>query len=80
MFYLIAVINGFAAGSCDVAFHVWILEMFQDGGGPLLQALHFSFGIGIAIAPLITASFLSGESECGAGESDSGMFNSSMVN
>lgn len=65
MFYLIAVLNGFAAGACDVGFHVWILEMFQDGGGPLLQALHFSFGIGIAVAPLITANFLSGESECG---------------
>lgn len=39
--------------------------MFEDGGGPLLQALHFAFGIGITIAPSITSSFLSGgESEC----------------
>jgi len=62
---IIGSINGFAAGACDIGFHVWIIEMFEDGGGPLLQALHFAFGIGITIAPLITSSFLSGgESEC----------------
>lgn len=44
LFYIIAILNGFSAGACDVGFHVWILEMFQNGGGPLLQALHFSFG------------------------------------
>lgn len=67
--FLIAIINGFSAGACDVGFHVWILEMFQNGGGPLIQALHFSFGLGIATAPLISANFLSGsESEgCGTG-------------
>ncbi|CAG2123347.1 unnamed protein product, partial [Medioppia subpectinata] len=41
------------------------------GGGPLLQALHFSFGIGITIAPTITANFLSSEeSGCGGSESE----------
>lgn len=69
--FLIAVVNGFAAGACDVGFHVWILEMFQNGGGPLLQALHFSFGLGVATAPLISAQFLhSGDSEgCSSSES-----------
>ncbi|UXI18778.1 hypothetical protein NH340_JMT04721 [Sarcoptes scabiei] len=67
--FVIAIINGFAAGACDVGFHVWILEMFQNGGGPLIQALHFSFGIGIAIAPLISANFLGSEAEgCGSNE------------
>lgn len=79
LLFLIAALNGFSAGSCDVGFHVWILEMFQEGGGPLLQALHFSFGklafehrsvsqsaegVGVAIAPLISANFLSEHSPC----------------
>ena len=68
LFFVIGAINGFAAGACDIGFHVWIIEMFEDGGGPLLQALHFSFGLGITIAPSLTVPFLSGEgSECSAG-------------
>ncbi|KAH9527966.1 hypothetical protein DERF_001948 [Dermatophagoides farinae] len=68
--FLIAVVNGFAAGACDVGFHVWILEMFQNGGGPLLQALHFSFGLGIASAPLISAQFLDESEGCSASVND----------
>ena len=56
--YVIAVLNGFAAGASDIGFHVWILEMFENGGGPLLQALHFAFGVGTTVAPIITAPFI----------------------
>lgn len=69
--FLIAIINGFSAGACDVGFHVWILEMYQNGGGPLIQALHFSFGLGIATAPLISANFLSGSESEGCGSTGS---------
>ncbi|XP_054165097.1 sodium-dependent glucose transporter 1B-like [Oppia nitens] len=68
VFFIIGAINGFAAGACDIGFHVWIIEMFEGGGGPLLQALHFSFGIGITIAPSITAAFISSEGGCGEDE------------
>lgn len=68
LFYAMGALNGFSSGACDVGFHVWILEMFQDGGGPLIQMLHFFFGLGMTVAPLISAPFLSGESECGKPE------------
>lgn len=66
MFYLVGALNGVASGACDCGFHVWIMEMFQNAGGPLVQGLHTCFGIGVSVAPLIAANFLTAESECAA--------------
>lgn len=60
--FVLAGINGFAIGSFDTAINVWILEIWAEDSGPFMQALHFTYGIGSFVAPLICEPFLSTES------------------
>lgn len=60
--FMLAGINGFSIGSFDTAINVWILEIWQEDSGPFMQALHFTYGIGSFVAPLICEPFLSTES------------------
>ncbi len=60
--FTMAAINGFSIGSFDTAINVWILEMWGEASGPYMQALHFTYGIGSFVAPLICEPFLSKES------------------
>ena len=59
--FILAGINGFSIGAFDTAINVWILEIWQEGSGPFMQALHFTYGIGSFVAPLICEPFLSSE-------------------
>lgn len=60
--FILAGINGFSIGSFDTAINVWILEIWAEDSGPFMQALHFTYGIGSFVAPLICEPFLSTES------------------
>jgi len=60
--FILAGINGFSIGSFDTAINVWILEIWAEESGPFMQALHFTYGIGSFVAPLICEPFLSSES------------------
>lgn len=57
--FSLGAISGFSIGSFDAAINVWILEMWGKESGPYMQALHFSYGLGSFIAPLICEPFLS---------------------
>lgn len=57
--FTLAGINGFSIGSFDTAINVWILEMWQEESGPYMQALHFTYGLGSFVAPLVCEPFLS---------------------
>ena len=59
---ILAGINGFSIGTFDTAINVWILELWGENSGPFMQALHFTYGIGSFVAPLICEPFLSTES------------------
>lgn len=60
--FSLAGLNGFSIGSFDTAINVWLLEIWQEESGPYMQALHFTYGLGSFVAPLICEPFLSGES------------------
>ncbi|UXI22286.1 FAM76A protein [Sarcoptes scabiei] len=60
--FVLAAINGFSIGSFDTAINVWMLEIWSEDSGPFMQALHFTYGIGAFVAPLICEPFLSTES------------------
>lgn len=60
--FVLAGINGFSIGSFDTAINVWVLEIWAEESGPFMQALHFTYGIGSFVAPLICEPFLSSES------------------
>lgn len=53
-----AAVNGFASGGIESASDVWVLEMWQEECGPFVQALHFAFGAGSIVAPLVVRPFL----------------------
>lgn len=59
---ILASVNGFSIGTFDTAINVWILEIWEEKSGPFMQALHFTYGIGSFVAPLICEPFLSSES------------------
>ena len=52
---------GFSIAGLDVAGNAWILEIWQEGANPYMQGLHFSYAIGMTIAPLIAEPYLSPE-------------------
>lgn len=58
--YLVSEITyGFFTAIIDVASNAWILEIWNKGSNPYMQGLHFCYSIGMTIAPLMTAPFLS---------------------
>ena len=57
--FTLGAINGFSIGSFDTAINVWILEIWGQDSGPYMQALHFTYGLGSFVAPLVCEPFLS---------------------
>ncbi|XP_054157350.1 major facilitator superfamily domain-containing protein 4A-like [Oppia nitens] len=51
-------VNGFASGGIESSADVWIVEMWQKDCGPYVQALHFVFGIGSIVTPLVVEPYL----------------------
>lgn len=51
--------GGLAMGALDTGSNVWLLNIWGKESPPFLQALHFAFGFGGFIGPLIAAPFLS---------------------
>ncbi|CAG2115108.1 unnamed protein product [Medioppia subpectinata] len=52
-------VMGLGGGGLDTAGNVWLLHMWGKKSAPFMQALHFTFGLGAFIAPLIAEPFLS---------------------
>ncbi|GFY74381.1 sodium-dependent glucose transporter 1 [Trichonephila inaurata madagascariensis] len=52
-------VSGLAMGAQDTGLNVWCLSFWNDESSPFFQALHFFFGIGASLAPLIAGPFLS---------------------
>ena len=46
------------AGGSDTAITAWIIELWDEKSGPFMNALHFAFGTGSFLAPLIARPFL----------------------
>ncbi|XP_042909181.1 sodium-dependent glucose transporter 1 isoform X2 [Parasteatoda tepidariorum] len=52
------VVNGLTLGVLDTGGNVCCLNLWGKDSGPFYQALHFTFGIGGLVSPLIAAPFL----------------------
>lgn len=71
LFFVNGAFNGFAAGGSDTAVNVWMMELYNDKQGPsMLQALHFAFGSGSILAPLIDRPFLANHNGINSTEID----------
>ncbi|XP_042912752.2 sodium-dependent glucose transporter 1 [Parasteatoda tepidariorum] len=57
------IVNGFTLGALDTGANVCCLNLWGKDSGPYFQALHFMFGFGGLIAPLVAAPFLGDYSE-----------------
>ena len=59
-FFGLCGINGFVMGSLDTGGNVLCLDIWQgfDDSGPYMHSIHFSFGLGAFLAPIIAESFL----------------------
>lgn len=59
-FFVFYGINGFVSGSLDTGGNVLCLDLWKglDDSGPYMYSIHFSFGTGDFLAPIITEKFL----------------------
>ena len=65
--YICAFISGFGGGNVDTAGNVIILKIWEGrDSGPYMHAVHFCFGLGAFLAPLIARPFLVNQEESGA--------------
>ena len=62
-FFSLIGINGFVIGSLDTGGNVLCLDTWQGehDSGPYMHSIHFSFGLGAFLAPLIAENFLQKE-------------------
>ena len=60
LFFVLCAINGFVMGSLDTGGNVLCLDIWQgfDDSGPYMHSIHFSFGFGAFVSPLVAESFL----------------------
>ena len=63
-FFGLCGINGFVSGSLDTGGNVLCLDLWQgfDDSGPYMHSIHFSFGLGAFLAPIIAEKFLRADS------------------
>ena len=59
-FFGLCGINGFVSGSLDTGGNVLCLDLWQgfDDSGPYMHSIHFSFGLGAFLVPIIAEKFL----------------------
>ncbi|XP_064477312.1 uncharacterized protein LOC135391136 [Ornithodoros turicata] len=63
-------VTGLTMGFLDTGGNVWCLDMWGRQSAPIMQALHFCFGLGALVAPLVAEPFLSSGSPPGSFLSD----------
>ena len=56
-------ICGVSLGALDNACNTILLRLWRTGSGPSMQLLHFAFGVGAVLAPLLAEPFISSELE-----------------
>ena len=62
--YTVALLGGLASGSLDTGGNVLLLNIWSGrDSGPYMHALHFTFGIGAFLAPVVARPFLFNEEE-----------------
>ena len=60
--YICAVLSGFGSGNVDTAGNVIILNIWEGrDSGPYMHSVHFTFGLGAFLAPLVARPFLVNE-------------------
>jgi FHS family Na+ dependent glucose MFS transporter 1 len=55
LLFAIFLIEGIAAGAIDIGGNTLLVWVHRDGVGPFMNALHFFFGVGAVLAPIIIA-------------------------
>ena len=59
LYYAMSTVNSFVSGALDAGGNVLCLDTWQDDdAGPWMNSIHFSFAIGVFIAPLLSMPFL----------------------
>ena len=63
-FFMLCGINGFVMGSLDTGGNVLCLDIWQgyDDSGPFMHSIHFAWGFGAFMAPLVAENFLMSKS------------------
>jgi len=59
LMFAIFLIEGLAAGTLDIGGNTLLVWFYGDRVGPFMNALHFFFGVGAVLAPIIIAGLLS---------------------
>jgi len=60
IYYLFGFISGLGAGTLDTVQTVWLIEMWDETSGSILQLSESTFGLGCFIGPLIVEQYVKG--------------------
>ena len=55
LLFAIFLIEGLAAGALDIGGNTLVVWVHREGVGPFMNALHFFFGVGAVLAPIVIA-------------------------
>ena len=56
--YAVQFLTGCGSGMLANVFNLLIVELWKSSSGPYMHALHFTYGLGTSIAPLLSNPFL----------------------
>lgn len=59
IFYVIFSTFGFMSSGLSLVAQSWLLKLWQENSNPYMQGFHFSYSVGMTLAPLISAPYLS---------------------
>ncbi|OQR67828.1 sodium-dependent glucose transporter 1-like [Tropilaelaps mercedesae] len=57
--YGVTLLYGLTVGIFDCGANIWIINLWGNKNGPMLQIYHFAFGIGGLLSPIVAEPFLS---------------------
>ncbi|XP_022647863.1 sodium-dependent glucose transporter 1A-like isoform X2 [Varroa destructor] len=57
--YGVTLVYGLTVGIFDTGANIWIINLWGNKNGPMLQIYHFAFGVGGLLSPIVAEPFLS---------------------
>lgn len=59
-FFICVIFTGIGCGTWECGLNIWIVELWPDHNGPMMQFSEFIYGLGTFIGPILVAPFVNG--------------------
>lgn len=61
LFFICMVFNGTGGGSWDSSNNIWLVEMWPEHNGPVMQFTQFMYGLGTIVGPIMISPYVHGD-------------------